>query len=150
MRRDDRHLAPCQLIDQRRLADIRRTCDRNHQPVAQTFALALRRKHFLNLAEKLSDLCQRGLVQFRGHIALVGKIDAGLDQCRGLDNLCAPVPCFVAEQTLHLAERLAALPIGVGMNQIVQRFGFGEIELAVFKRAAGEFARLGGPHIFKS
>ena len=57
---------------------------------------------------------------------------------------------LVAEQAFHLAQRLAALPIGVGVNQIVERFGFGEIELAVLKRAAGEFAGLGGPHIFKS
>ena len=33
------------------------------------------------------------------------------------------------------------------MNEIVEAFGFGEIEFAVFKRAAGEFAGLSRPHI---
>ena len=33
---------------------------------------------------------------------------------------------------------LTALTIGVGMNQIVETFGFGEIELAVLERTAGE------------
>ena len=32
VRRDDRHLPPRQRIHQRRLAHIRRACDRNHQP----------------------------------------------------------------------------------------------------------------------
>ena len=54
MRRHDRDLAPRQLIDQRRLADIRRTGDRDHQPVAQPFTLSLRRKHFLDFAEQRS------------------------------------------------------------------------------------------------
>ena len=48
-----------------------------------------------------------------------------------------------------LTQRLAALPIGVGVNQIVERFGFGQIELAVLERAAGKFAGLRGAHIFK-
>ena len=47
MRRHDRDLAPRQLIHQRRFADIRRTCDRDHQAVAQAFTSALCRKHFL-------------------------------------------------------------------------------------------------------
>jgi hypothetical protein len=50
---------------------------------------------------------------------------------------------------LKLTQRLAPLPVGVGVNQIVEGFGFGEIELAVLKCAAGEFARLRRPDMFK-
>ena len=42
-----------------------------------------------------------------------------------------------------MAQRLAALAIGVGMNQIVEAFSFGEIELAVLECAPREFAGLG-------
>jgi len=54
------------------------------------------------------------------------------------------------EQSLQLEQRLAPLPIGVGMDKIVETFGFGEIELAVLEGAPGEFARLGGANIFES
>ncbi len=50
---------------------------------------------------------------------------------------------------MQLPQRLAALPIGVGVDEIVEAFGFGEIELAVLEGAAGEFAGLGGAHILE-
>ena len=50
MRRDDRGLAPREVIQQRRLAGIRRTGDRDHQPFAQPFTPPLRRKDFFDLA----------------------------------------------------------------------------------------------------
>ena len=48
-----------------------------------------------------------------------------------------------------MAQRLAALTIGVGMNEIVETFGFGEIELAVLESAPGKFAGLSRTHILK-
>ena len=35
------------------------------------------------------------------------------------------------------------------MNEIVETFGFGQIELAVLERAAGKFAGLGRAHVFE-
>ena len=52
MRRDDRHLAPRQLIHQRRLADIRRTRNRDHEAIAQTFTSALCRKDFFDFRQQ--------------------------------------------------------------------------------------------------
>ena len=147
MRRDDRDLAPRQRIHQRRLADVRRTRDRDHQPLAQPFTSPLCRKDFFDLAEQRFDFCNRRRDQFGRHVTFVGEIDAGFDQRRGLDDLIAPVARAVAEQTVQLTQRLAALPVGVGMNQIVEAFGFGEIELAILERAPGELARLRGAHI---
>ena len=80
MRRHDRNLAPRQLIHQRRFADIRRAGDRDHEAVAQPFTLSLCRKDFFDFRQQRFDLRQRRRDQFRRHIALVGKIDAGLDQ----------------------------------------------------------------------
>ena len=119
-------------------------------PSRKAFALALCRKHLFDLGQQRPRLRKRRRDQFRRHIALVGKIDAGLDQRGSLDDLRAPVARSVAEHALQLTQRLAALPVSVGMDEIVEAFGFGEIELAVFKRAAGEFAGLGRPHIFKT
>ena len=54
---------------------------------------------------------------------------------------------LVAEQAFQLPQRLAALPVGVGMDEIVEAFGLGQIELAVLERAPGEFAGLGRAQI---
>jgi len=56
----------------------------------------------------------------------------------------------VAEHAFQLAQRLVTLPVGVGMDQVVEALGFGEIELSVFKAAAGEFTGLSGTHILKT
>ena len=48
-----------------------------------------------------------------------------------------------------MAQRLAALAIGVGMNQIVEAFSFGEIELAVLEGAPREFPGLGRPQTYE-
>ena len=94
-------------------------------------------------------MAQRRRDQLAGHVAFVGEIDAGFDQGRRFDDLRAPVARLVAKHTLQLPQCLAALPVGVGMNQIVETFGLGEIELAILERAAGKLARLGGAHILE-
>ncbi len=64
--------------------------------------------------------------------------------------MCAPIARPVAEQAFQLTQRLAALPIGIGVDQVVEAFGFGEIELAVLERPARELARLRRAYIFKT
>ena len=135
------------MVHQRRLADIRRTRDRDHQPLAQPLTLALPGKDVLDFTEQRCDLGNRRRDQLRRHIALVGEINSGFDQGAGFDDLPPPISRPIAEHTLQLAQRLAALPIGVGTNQIVETFGLGEIELAILERAAGELARLRRAHI---
>ena len=67
MRRDDRDLAARELIDQRRLADIRRARDRDHQAVAQTFSLSLCRKDFFDLAvQRFDRLASAGAISSAG------------------------------------------------------------------------------------
>lgn len=145
--RDNRDIAARQLIDQRGLADIRLPRNRNHEAVAEAFRMSLCRKDFCNFIVQRLDRLDRRRHQFRGHIALVRKIDAGFDQGRGFDDALAPVARAIAEQALQLAERLAALAIGVGVNEIVEAFGFGEVELAVLERPPRELAGLGRARI---
>ena len=104
--------------------------------------MSLCRKDFCNFVVQRFDRFYGRRPQFRGHIAFIGKIDAGLDQRRRLDDALAPVACAIAEQALQLPQRLAALAIRVGVNEIVEALGLGEIELAVLERAARELARL--------
>ena len=80
MRRHDRDFTPRELIHQRRLADIRRPGDRDDETIAKPLTSPLPRKHFLDLGQQRFDLRQRRRDQFRRHVALVRKIDPGLDQ----------------------------------------------------------------------
>ncbi len=150
VRRHDRHLAPRQRIHQRGFADIRRTGDRDHQSLAQPLATSLRRQHILDLAQQHFDLRPRRRDQFGGHVAFIGKIDAGFDQRGGLDDLIAPGARAVAKQSLQLAQCLAALPVGVGVDQIVEAFGLGQVELAILERTPGKLARLRRAQIGKT
>jgi len=92
----------------------------------------------LDFTEQRFDLGKRWRDQLRGHVALVGEIDSSFDQRGGFDDLRAPVTRSVAEQPLQLTQRLAALTIGVGVDQIIETFGLGEIELAVLEPTSGE------------
>ena len=148
MWRYDCDLTARELIHQRGLADIWRAGDRDDETIAKPLAPPLPRQNFLDLGQQHFDLCQGRRDQFRRHVALVRKIDAGLDQCGRLDDLRAPIARPVAKQSLQLAQRLAPLPIGVGMDEIVETLGFGQIELAVLERAPGKFPGLGRANIF--
>ena len=48
-----------------------------------------------------------------------------------------------AEKPFELPQRLAPLHLGLGVDQVGKTFDLGEIELAVFKAAPRELARLG-------
>ena len=143
VRRHDRDLTARELIHQRRLADIRRSGDRDDETIAKPLAPPLPRQDFLDLGQQRFDLRQRRRDQFRRHVALVRKINSGFDQGRRFDDPRAPIARSVAKQSLQLAQRLAPLPIGVGMDEIVETFGLGQIELAVLESAPGKFAGLG-------
>ena len=58
--------------------------------------------------------------------------------------LLAPCVRARAEQSLHLPQRLAPLHFRLGVDEIGDAFGGGQIELAVLERAPGEFAGLRG------
>src|SRR6516165_442980 len=57
----------------------------------------------------------------------------------------APAAIETAELAVELAQRLAALRLGLGRREIGDGFGLQQIKLAAEKRAAGELAGLGEP-----
>ena len=86
MRRHDRHLAPRDPIEQRRLAGIGRTRDRDHQALAQAFAAPLSASASSISPASALRRSPAPARSVRRDIALVGEIDAGLDQRQRLDE----------------------------------------------------------------
>src|SRR6187551_1330260 len=93
------------------------------------------------------DICNRPTAGVQGVLRylLVREIDRGFDPRRRTDQL--PTPFFVklAEASPELADRLPALSLRFGIDQIRDRFSLGQVQLAVLDRPAREFARLGHP-----
>ena len=56
-----------------------------------------------------------------------------------------PVLRALTEQSLELPQRLSPLRLGVGMDQIIETLGLGQIELAVLECAPRKLARLRRP-----
>ena len=150
MRRDDRDLATRQLIHQRRLADIRRTRNRDHEAIAQTFARPCAASTSVISPSSALIFSSAGAINSAGTSPSSEKSMPASISAGRLDDLRAPVARAVAEQTFQLTQRLAALPIGVGVDEIVETFGLGEIELAVLERAARELAGSAGTRHFQS
>ena len=57
----------------------------------------------------------------------------------------APAVIERPQRAARLPERLAPLRLGLGVDEVGEALGFGEVELAVLEGAAGELSRLGGP-----
>ena len=78
-----------------------------------------------------------------GRQILVGKIDGRLEMGESPGQALAPAAIEITKLTVELAKRLTALCLGLGRSEIGDGLGLYEIELAVDKGAAGEFAGLG-------
>ena len=141
--RDDRRLAPGDPVEQRRLAGVGRTGDGHHQPVTQPLAAAAVGQRRADLGFQVAGDRQRRCQQIVRHVGLVGKIDARVDQGERLNQPLPPRLGTVAEKSLELTQRLAALPFGFRHHQIGEALDGGEIELAVLEAAPGELAGLG-------
>ena len=76
---------------------------------------------------------------------LVGKIDRGLELGERRRAGGAPALVERAELALSWRKRLAALRLGLGVDQIGEALGRGQVELAVVEGPAGELAGLGRP-----
>ena len=74
-------------------------------------------------------------------------IDRGLGAGRQHHDPCPPSLDQPPNSAIGRHERGTALAFGFGLEQIGQPFGFGQVDPAVGKGTAGEFARLGRPHI---
>jgi len=146
-RRHDRGFAPRQPIEQRRFAGIGRTGDGDPQPFAQPFPLP--EACLADLLGQWPNERQRPRHSLFRDVVLVGKIDAGLDQSERLDQPLARGLGPIAEHALEVPERLPALGLGFGCDQVGEALDRGQVHAAVLERAAGEFARLGGAETFE-
>ena len=95
------------------------------------------------------DLCRKraglasNLSLDLGRQVLVGKIDRRLEMRQQSQQTRAPAAVERAKIAVELAQRLAPLRLGLGRDEIGDRLGLRQVELAVEKGAAGEFAGLG-------
>ena len=148
--RDNGDVAAGQSVHQRRFAGVRRPGDDDYDALADALAgVAGRKLGFERLEYRPHQRTDAAAWRLR-HVAFVGKIDFGLTQRGGLKQRGAPPLRLAAEASLHLAQRLAALPFGLGLDQIAEPLDLDEINLAVEQRAAREFAGLGRAGFSKS
>ena len=80
--------------------------------------------------------------QVRRQIFL-GEIDRGFKMGLSAQQLGSPLLIEPAQMSFQLGQSLPALSIGIGIDQIGDRLGLGQIHLAGFEGAAGEIARFG-------
>ena len=83
------------------------------------------------------------------HVALVGKVESGLDERLRAQQLCAPALIDRTQRSFGLRQGLAGLRRGLGIDEIGKSLDFGQVELAVLEGAARELARLGEPRAGK-
>ena len=141
---DNRHIALSQRIDQRRLADIRRPRDSEHQPLAQPLATAV----IVQMCRHLG--LQRG--QFRSNLCLdlgrqvlIWKINQRLLFRQQHKQPVRPSTVQFSQRSIELAQCLPSLRLGFGSDQIMDRLRLGQIHPSIQKRAARELAGLGRP-----
>ena len=139
--RHDGRVAAGQQVQQRGLAGVGRPDDGDVQALAQALAAAI--------AEMGRDLGLQArdagmdFVGDAGRQVLVGKVDGGFEMGKGAEAKRAPILVEAMQRTIHLLQRLAALLIGLGGDEVGDGLGLGEVELAVLERAARELAGLG-------
>ncbi|MNV57273.1 hypothetical protein D3C71_1495960 [compost metagenome] len=87
-----------------------------------------------------------GAGQIIGHF-LIGKVDLGLDQGQGLQQVPAKSGVGIAEGAVQLAQSLRLLGGRLGVDQIGDSLGLGQVHAAVLEGATGELARFGGANV---
>jgi len=143
-RRGDNRVPFCYPIEKTRFSGIWRADDRNHDAVSQPFAAMPVSEVTRDLGDELLGLTEYTILDFAGQV-LIGKIDGRFEMRENARQAVAPALVEAAELAVELAERLAALHLGLGCREIGNGFSLQQIELAVEKGAAGKLAGLGEP-----
>ncbi len=76
--------------------------------------------------------------------AVVGKIDRRFRPADSADQRRPPAFVEIGQPAIILAQGRPALGVGLGIHQVGNRFGPGEVEAAIFHGPSAEFPRLGG------
>ena len=95
----------------------------------------------VDLGSKRSGLSGDLPLDLRRQI-LIGKIDRRLEMRQKAQQARTPAAVERAKPPIELPQRLPPLRLGLGRDQIGDRFGLSQIQLAVEKSTTGELARL--------
>ncbi len=142
--RGDRRLAPRDAVQEARLAGIGRADDRHRDAVAQALAAPAVGEVPADVAGECCDVDEDAVLDRRRQV-LVGEVDRGFEMGEDAGQALRPIAIEAAELAVELAQGLTALRFGLGRRKVGDPLGLGEVELAVLKRAAGEFAGFGEP-----
>ena len=74
-----------------------------------------------------------------------GKSTAASSMAEARMSAIAPASLHLREPPAELGQGLTPLALGLGVDEIGDALGLGQVELAVFKGAARELTRLGQP-----
>src|SRR5215469_16921426 len=143
-RRGYRRLAAGNAIEQARLAGIWRPDDRDMDPVAEPLPAVPVGQVTFDLAQHTLGLAKDAILDRRRQL-LVREVDHGFEMSQETGQASAPPAIDVAQVPVELTQRLAALRFGFSRSEVCDRLGLQQVELAVEKGAAGEFAGLGEP-----
>jgi len=96
----------------------------------------------LDLGDQGLGLAEDTILDLRGQV-LVRKIDRRFEMSENPGQAITPAVVEAAKLAVQLTTRLTPLCFGLGLDEIGDRLGLQQIELAVVKRAAGELAGFG-------
>src|SRR5829696_8298849 len=143
-RRYDGDVAARDGVDKGRLSGVRGAGEDDREALAQTLAA-------MAPGEVARQFFRHVFPQYRGlflhssrDVGLVGEVERRLEQRQALDQPLAPALDEAAEPPLELAQGLAALRLGLGVDEVGQALDGGQVHPAVEEGAAGELARLRG------
>ena len=96
-----------------------------------------------DFGRQAADVRSHRLEQLIGHVLLGREVDLGFEPGQRAEQRRAPAVIEPAQRAIELAQRLARLRPGLGIDQIGEALHRGEIEAAVQECAPRELARLG-------
>ncbi len=77
-------------------------------------------QHIFDFGKQMFHPLLRGSDEIVRYVTLVREIDGRFDQRRRLDDLLTPIARMITQQPFQLPKRLAPLPIGIRVDQIVE------------------------------
>ena len=141
-RGDDGRVELTQCIEQAGFSRVGRTRDGDHHPGAYPLSPLRLHQDGPRLLDQVADL--RGGDGGRVHIQLVvGEIEAGLETGAGVGQALDQGLDAPGESPLEATNRQAGPAGGGGLDEVGDRLGLGQIQLAVDEGALGELSRAG-------
>ena len=143
-RRNNGRVASRQQVEKTRLSGVGRTNDGQMDAVAQALAPVIVGQVGVDLSGQIGNVA----AGFGGNPVrqvFIGEIDFRFHMGQGVEQPLAPIFVEIAQATLHLAQGLVALGLGLGIDQVGQALGFRQVQFAGLKGAPGKLPRFRQP-----